>query len=83
MALLRKISRIGNNLKIADLGNRLDCLYYILYPVSGKREDVYTIFLKVIKIYLERPFSKNLYLMDTSISYNQYDQLMVRIFSKR
>ena len=38
--------------------------------MSGKREGLSTIFLKVIKIYMESLFSKNLYLTDTNISYN-------------
>ena len=63
-----------NRQEIKDFRNQFqkNCLHCILYPVSGKREDVSTIFSKVIKIYIKRLFSKNVYLTDTSISYNQY-----------
>ena len=59
MVLLREISSIDNNLKVADFVNRVDCLYHTLYPVSGEMEDVSKMYLKVIKIYLKKIFSKN------------------------
>ena len=64
--------------------SRLRKLRFIIFPVTRKRDDVSTIFWKVIEIYLERPFSTNAYPMDTSISYNKYDCFyIIRIYSKK